>query len=150
MGDASFIDGVSATDGGALYTVSGEDTILGGITSFHGNSAGGNCKDVFAALAGSEVTLTTTSRATATNSSAAAPVATNAAVPATTTAGVETTAVSGSPLGPPAASIGTKQRRRVSHLTPDASDDPGGTIRTSRSATKKKRSIPKRRTPCQP
>ncbi|CAM9312124.1 unnamed protein product, partial [Ectocarpus fasciculatus] len=39
MGDASFIDGLSATDGGAVYTVSGEDTILGGITSFYGNTA---------------------------------------------------------------------------------------------------------------
>ncbi|CAM9534724.1 unnamed protein product [Ectocarpus sp. 6 AP-2014] len=145
MGDASFIDGVSATDGGAVYTVSGEDTILGGITSFHGNSARGNCKDVFAALAGSEVRLTTT-----TNSSAAAPVATTAVVPTTTTTDVETTAVSGSPLGPPAASIGSKQRRRVSRLAPDASDDPGGTIGTSRSANKKKRSVAKRRTPCQP
>ncbi|CAM9291475.1 unnamed protein product [Ectocarpus sp. 12 AP-2014] len=150
VGDASFVDGVSATDGGALYTVSGEDTILGGITSFHGNSARGNCKDVFAALAGSEVRLTTTSRVTATNSSAAAPVATTPTVPTTTMAGVETTAASGSPLGLPAASIGSKQRRRVSRLAPDASDDPGGTLGTSRSANKKKRSIAKRRTPCQP
>ncbi|CAM9625684.1 unnamed protein product [Ectocarpus sp. 12 AP-2014] len=150
VGDASFIDGVSSTNGGALYTVSGEDAILGGITSFHGNSARGSCNDVFAALAGSEVRLTTTSRVTATNSSAAAPVATTAAAPTTTTAGVETTAASGSPLGPPAASIGSKQRRRVSLLAPDASDDPGGIIGTSRSANKKKRSIAKRRTPCQP
>eukprot|EP00904_Undaria_pinnatifida_P004735 jgi/Undpi1/14262/HiC_scaffold_9.g03911.m1 len=61
-GDASFREGSSGGEGGALYTVSGDTTILGGITTLEGNTADGKCDDLFSALSGGEVKLTTTSR----------------------------------------------------------------------------------------
>eukprot|EP00752_Nemacystus_decipiens_P005980 g5401.t1 len=53
-GDVYFWEGFSGTHGGAVYTISGDDTVLGGMSYFQGNTAGGICDDVLSSVSGSE------------------------------------------------------------------------------------------------
>ncbi|CAM9706521.1 unnamed protein product [Scytosiphon promiscuus] len=169
-GDASFREGFSATDGGAVYTVSGQDTVLGGITTFEGNTADGHCEDLYSAVEGSQVKLTTTTPITTIPSAAAPPAppapsttpasgptvdASTSAAAGATSMPTMTTSTSTITTTPTAstASIGSEQRRRVSRL--ESSLDP---ITTSNNANREKNtstqsagsSIRRRSTPCQP
>eukprot|EP00903_Cladosiphon_okamuranus_P020674 g18984.t1 len=129
-GDASFREGISGGDGGAVYTISGEDTVLGGISSFEGNTAGGVCENVFSSVAGSEVKLTTTSATSSASAASAiripvpaaakdADMATmDSAALATTSPTTGSTAAAGGMMT--RAPIGAKPRRRVSRVSSSA------------------------------
>ncbi|CAM9137711.1 unnamed protein product, partial [Hapterophycus canaliculatus] len=158
-GDASFREGFSANDGGAVYTVSGEDTVLGGITSFEGNTADGNCKDLFSAVEGSEVKLTTTTPTTTIPPHLVPPTTPAPGTTAEASTSTPASAMSTPPLttttatGTTTATIVTQQQRRVSRLD-SSSDTINPATNTSRGksmSTQSAESPSRRRTnPCQP